>query len=215
VDAKLPEMVSLVANYQHFIRENRNVSLIMAGLPGKVLQMFHHKSISFVRRAFQHRLDLIGTEEVKLALRLTIEASGRKIDADALCEAAKYTGGFPFLIQLIGYHIWRQSPTGKTISLKDVHNGIALANEDMDRMILETTVRELSRKDIAFLRAMANDESISSMSDIAARLDMTPVQAGQYRLRLIKQGVIEEYGRGVVRFSLPLLKDYLLRHAEF
>jgi len=212
VNSDLQEMVTLVSDYQHFIREDRNIALMMAGLPGKVLQMFQHKSISFVRRAFQHRLDLIGVEEVKLALRLTIESSGRTIEEKALCEAAKYAGGFPFLIQLIGYHIWRQSPGKKRISLTDVKRGILVADEYMDQMILETTVRDLSEMDVAFLVAMSRDAVESKMSDITKRLNVSSAQTGQYRLRLIKQGVIEEYGRGIVRFALPLLKNYLVRN---
>jgi hypothetical protein len=212
LDTDLQELVTLVSDYQHFIREDRNIALVMAGLPGKVLQMFQHKSISFVRRAFQHKLDLIGLEEVKLALRLTIESSGRTIDDDALNEAAKYAGGFPFLIQLIGYHIWRQSPNKKKISFIDVERGIAVAKEYMDQMILETTMRDLSEKDIDFLLAMRGDTVESKMSDIIKKLGVSSAMAGQYRLRLIKQGVIEGYGRGIVRFALPMLKDYLIRN---
>jgi hypothetical protein len=212
VDAKQDEMVRLVSDFQHFIREKRNVALLMAGLPGKVLQMFHHESISFVRRAFQHRLNTVGIEDVKLALRKTVEASGRAIEGDALDKAAAYTEGFPFLIQLIGYHMWRQSPQNETVSVKDVEYGILAAEEDMDNMILETTVKELSERDLDFLIAMLEDSEYSKMADLRTRLNTSSAMAGQYRLRLIRQGVIEEFGHGKVRFTLPLLRTYLEKH---
>ena len=209
IDTKLEEMVALVRDFQHFVTEKREIALLMAGLPGKTLQMFQDKSISFVRRAFQHRLDSIPLTDVKMAIQKTVEASGRTIDDDALNVATTFTNGFPFLIQLIGYHMWRQSPEAKRISLSDVKNGMESADEHMERMILDTTIRELSDKDIAFLLAMTGDPDISRISDIIKRLNVSASIAGQYRLRLIRQGIIEEYGRGKVRFVMPLLREYL------
>jgi len=211
VDARFDEMITLVSSYQHFVREKRNVALLMAGLPGTVLQLFSHESVSFVRRAFQHRLEKVPIAEVEAAMRRTIEASGRTIDKKALESAALFTEGFPFLIQLVGYHMWRQSPDSKRITLGDVEAGVESSVEAMDQMILETTVRELSDLDIAFRESMVEDETISRMSDISSRMGVSSAKAGQYRLRLIKQGVIEPYGRGRVRLALPLLRDYLLR----
>jgi len=211
IDVKQPELVGLVADFQHFVREKREVALVMAGLPGKTLQMFQDKSISFIRRAFQHKLDAIGMADVKNAIRKTIESSGRKINNDALEKAASYTKGFPFLIQLVGYHAWRQSPKNKVITLADADLGIESSEEYMNRMILDTTVSELSEKDLAFLLAMLPDEAESRMSDLRERLGSTTNLLGQYRLRLINQGVIEEYGRGRVQFAMPLLKEYLAK----
>ena len=211
IDSKLTEMVDLVADFQHFIREKRELALVMAGLPGKTLQMFQDKSISFVRRAFQHKLEAIGNADVKTAIMKTIETSGRSIEGDALEKAADYTRGYPFLIQLAGYNIWRQSPENEVITLADVVHGIESSQEHMERMILDTTVNELSEKDVEFLYAMLPDEASSKISDITERLGWTNNLSAQYRLRLIRQGIIEEYGRGKVQFAMPLLKDYLMK----
>ncbi|MGV1004926.1 MAG: hypothetical protein ACOYEV_09205 [Candidatus Nanopelagicales bacterium] len=51
------------------------------------------------------------------------------------------------------------------------------------------------------------------MADIAARLGVTPVYAGQYRLRLNAAEMIEPRGYGLVDFTLPGLRDYLREHA--
>jgi hypothetical protein len=79
-------------------------------------------------------------------------------------------------------------------------------------MILDTTINELSEKDLEFLYAMLPDKAESKISDIIIRLSCTANYAAQYRLRLIKQGVIEEFGRGKVQFAMPLLKEYLIKH---
>ena len=211
IDVRQPEMVELVSDFQHFIREKLNIALIMAGLPGKTLQMFHDGSISFVRRAFQHNLEPIHMSDVKAAIQKTVESSGKKIETAALESAASFSEGFPFLIQLVGYHAWRQSGDKKNISLTDVGRGIESSEEYMNRMILDTTIRELSEGDRAFLIAMLPDEGESRMSDITNRLGISTNLAGQYRLRMIKQGIVEEYGRGRVQFAMPLLKKYLAK----
>ena len=95
--------------------------------------------------------------------------------------------------------------------MSDVVTGIESAGEYMDRMILDTTVKDLSEKDMDFLLAMLPDHEYSKISDIINRLGVSASSASQYRLRLIKQGVIEEFGRGKVRFTLPLLREYIAK----
>ncbi|MDR0851619.1 MAG: hypothetical protein LBN36_03915 [Clostridiales Family XIII bacterium] len=204
------ELRVLVATFQHFVREKRDVALLMAGLPGKISTILNDDVISFLRRAFQYKLGLVDFAEVRLAMKKTIEISERDIEKKALDLAVEKTGGFPFLIQLIGYHIWNQSPNRKRISFKDVEDGVELAKLDMYSMIMETTVKGLSKTDRKFLLAMAEDDGESVMSDIAKRLGVTQNYASQYRLRLIEQGVIESVDVGAVAFSLPMLKDFLL-----
>ncbi|MCL1897983.1 MAG: ATP-binding protein [Micrococcales bacterium] len=212
VNAGLNELVHLVADYQHFVSEGRQVALLLAGLPGRVLQLLTHKSVSFLRRAAQHHLQPLSQADARLALRIPIENSGRTIEPAGLDAAAQFSTGFPFLVQMVGYQSWRQNPEHQTITAADVSEGIRASGESMDNMILDTTIREISPGDLSFLLAMSKDQGFSLIKDLGIRLGITPANAGQYRLRLIKQGLIEPYGRGRVRFALPLLQDYLLRH---
>jgi hypothetical protein len=212
IRADLDEMIQLTTTYQHFVSEKRNVALLMAGLPGKVVGLFQHDSASFLRRAFQRQLGAVSQSEVEVSLRKTIESSDRTIEKQALSNAAKSTGGFPFLIQLVGYHIWRQSPERKKISEQDVSDGIRVAKDDMNRMILETTVLDLSERDLDFLMAMTEDEDVSKVREIALRMNASSALVGKYRSRLLMQGVIAGAGQGRVRFELPLLREYLIEH---
>ena len=59
VTASNKDLIYLIATFQHFIREQRDVVLIIAGLPWNVLQIFQQESISFLRRAFRRQLDPI------------------------------------------------------------------------------------------------------------------------------------------------------------
>ena len=203
------EMRTLVVTFQHFVREQREVALLMAGLPQKVSALLRDESISFLRRAFQHNLDPIEESEVRYSVSKTIELHGRKIENAALDFAVANTKGFPFLIQLIGYQMWRQNPKKKHITLDDAKEGVIAAQSDLDRMIFTSTYRDLSDKDIAFLNAMLDDKEYSKMSDIASRLEVSAKYAGMYRKRLIEQGIIGSRGHGKVAFDLPMFREYL------
>ena len=212
IDVKVEELRLLITTYQHFVREHRDVALIMAGLPSKVINLLRDDSISFLRRAFQHYLEPIDETEVRYSIRRTIELAEREIEDDALEVATVNAKGFPFMIQLIGYHIWRQNPDNYIISLKDANEGILLANKDIEKMIYGSTFRDLSEKDIAFLVAMLCDDNYSKISDIAQRMGVTPKYAGEYRRRLIAHGLISSTGRGKITYDLPMLKEYLTSH---
>jgi hypothetical protein len=210
VNVSYSGMWILVDTFQHMVRERIDVALIMAGLPYQVSLLLRNDRLTYLRRAFQHRLDPIPQNEVKLSMRHTIEDAGRKITKDALTYAAAATDGFAFMIQLVGYHAWRQNPNRKTITLEDAEYAVQFAATDMEQMIFESTIRELSKRDKDFLFAMIEDRDESNMSDIAKRMGVTVKYAGQYRKRLIEQGIIGDRGIGVVGFEIPMLKEYLL-----
>jgi Cdc6-like AAA superfamily ATPase len=211
LDVRIDELKAVITTFQHFVRERRDIALVMAGLPPKVSSLLRDDSISFLRRAFQHHLEAVNESEVQFSLKKTIELAGRKIDSDALDIAAKSTKGFPFMIQLVGYQIWRQNAQGEYISLEDVETGIALAEKDLERMIFEATYRELSEQDIAFLEAMLEDDGYSTVRNVATRMNVTSKYAGMYRKRLIEQGIISSSGYGKVAFDLPMFREYIQR----
>ncbi|MDR1014201.1 MAG: ATP-binding protein [Coriobacteriales bacterium] len=213
VKATEPDLIRFVSVFQFFVRDRRNVALLMAGLPGNVVQMLRVDSISFMRRAFQRTLDPLQQPETRQLIRDTVEATGRSIDDRALRAAANATSGLPFLIQLIGYHAFNQS-NRETISLKDTEAGIIDSREDMRNMVLNATLNDLSEVERRFLHAMALDERESRVADIAARLGESSQYVGTYRRRLISQGVIAPAGRGKLTFAMPMLRELLLEDIQ-
>lgn len=210
VRVDLDEMVQLASVYQHFVREGRNVALLMAGLPYKVSMLLRDDSISFLRRAQQHHLGRIADYEIASALEKTVQEAGRSIGSAAIEEAVKDIDGFPYMMQLVGYRAWDARPDACEITKDDVKRGSELARMEIRDRILETTYRELSEGDLRFLRAMLPDEGDSRVADIAKRMGVTSNYAGEYKRRLLEDGVIGERGRGRVGFDLPAFKEFLL-----
>lgn len=210
VRVDLDEMVQLASVYQHFVREGRKVALLMAGLPSKVSALLRDDSVSFLRRANYHQLGRVADAEIRLAMEKTVRAAGRGIDGSALDQAVAVVGGFPYMMQLVGYHMWEEYPENDDITLLDVRGGAERAAADIEKKILETTYRELSRGDLRFLEAMLEDEGEeSSLPQIAQRLGKKSNYASQYKRRLLAQGIVEDRGHGMLAIEVPLFKEYL------
>lgn len=209
VDVELDEMVQLAAVYQHFVREGRKVSLLMAGLPHSISALLSDKTVSFLRRAQAVQLGRISDFEIADALEKTIREHGRTASEEGLELATRSIGGFPFLMQLVGYRSWDANPAQEVIGADDFERGVALAEAEMRSSILEATFRELSAEDVRFACAMLQDGDESLITDLTARLNRSSSQVAQYRKRLINAGVIGQRRRGVVGFELPYFREYL------
>lgn len=209
VDPRLSDMVHLASNYQLFIREERKVALLMAGLPSRIDKMLDNKSISFLRRASRYELNRIADYEVEQAFEKTAESAGKSFSIDGLARAVSAAEGFPYMIQLVGFRSWQEAKEAKTIDLASVETGSGLAAKDMEHRVLQASLRELSPGDIRFLRAMLDDTDESSVADLENRLGESSGYVAQYRRRLIDRGLIGPRGRGRLGFDLPGLRDYL------
>lgn len=209
VDPSLDEMIQLASVYQHFVREERMVGLLMAGLPYKVSALLRDKSVSFLRRASQYRIGRIEDEEIATAFKSTVEAAGSSISDDALSLAVRSIDGFPFMMQLVGFRSWEEQREREGIDISSVERGAYMARIDMENRILRPTLDELSNMDIEFLRAMLEDDQASSSEDIAKRLEKTPSYVTTYRKRLLEQGILEMKGRSKIRIALPGVREYL------
>lgn len=211
VKANSSEMIELATVYQHFVREERKVSLLMAGLPKQVSALVSDESATFLRRARTHRLKRISDADVSAAMRRTIEDSGKRIEGDALSEVVAAIDGFPYMMQLTGFRLWGQAKGQRVITAAHVKPAISLAASDFEESVLAATYRELSEGDVAFLEAMLQDERESSIADVADRLGKSQSHARTYKARLLEQGVIAETRRGHVAFELPYFREYLAK----
>ena len=209
VRADISEMITLASVYQLLIREGYTVALVMAGLSSHVNDLMEDKSVSFLRRARQHVLDRLSDYDVQIAFQKTVESAGKHIKDDALEYAVKAIGGYPYMMQLVGYSVWEASASNNRIDPADVGKGVRIASEEFRRGVLKNTLRELSAQDVVFLKAMLQDEERSRLTDVAARMNKTTGYASTYKSRMLDAGIIEEYDNGSFAFAMPAFKQYL------
>ena len=202
------DLRELSALTQHLIRDERDLALVMAGLPAAVSGLLNDEVLTFLRRADRHLLSALDVDDVQDALGRTIAAHGRHIEPAQSRRAAEASRGYPYLVQLVGYHIWRQA-RGDRIGPKSVDEGTAEAIARLATLVHEPALQDLSEVDRRFLVAMAEDDGRTAVADLARRLVKDRHYVNTYRRRLIAAQVIEEAGRGHVRFTIPYLRDHL------
>lgn len=204
------ELAEIAAVVQHLIRENLPIGLVLAGLPKAVEDLLNEGVSTFLRRAEKYDLHRTSIDEVAEAFRDTFSESGVNISDGHLRQLADATGGYPFLIQLVGYHVWSQArKAGATVTDQALASGIQKARRRMGATVLQSAYSALSDVDQSYLLAMAEDEGPSSTTTIAERLGVNLVYGGQYRLRLLAAGVIETTSRGYVDFAVPTFREFL------
>lgn len=209
----LRDLQELTQVVQHCFREGREVAFVAAGLPSQVSPLLSAPGTTFLRRAEQTHLGQVSADDVAAALRSPIMHGEKTIPDDALRAAAHATQGYPFMVQLVGYHSWRAAKSADTISPEHVAEGVQAASRRVGKLVHEPALSELSGIDRSFLAAMARDDGPSRVRDVAERLGVDGNYVNVYRARLINAEIIHAPGWGVVDFTLPSMREYLREHA--
>ena len=201
------QMRTFIATYQQLIRENYELTLVMAGLPNVISDILNDNVLTFLRRANQVELQSIDTELVKLDY---YDAFLNKfsIEKSILDLAAIDTKGYPYLIQLIGYYLWRNLSNG----IEDYtayQNALVMAKSTLNQNVHKMLYNSLSESEKNFVHAMAKDNEFSYITEIVKRLNKTKNHVSTYRVRLIESGYIKSAGHGKVEFVMPYTNNFL------
>lgn len=214
--ASRADLIAIATAIQHQIREKRNVSIVFAGLPQMISDLFDDEVITFLRRARTNVLANVPIDEVKESFAQTFEDSGMSLDISLVKKAAVATAGYPYMIQLVGYYIWDAADAREStvISKEDVDEGIREARVDLDNAVCVPELHGLSKNDRAYLEAMAVSDGPSGTSEVAKRMGRSAKYAATYRKRLLDAYVIRQTDRGEVDFAVPFLREYLRGHMQ-
>lgn len=204
------ELSQLALDVQHFIREGLPIGLIFAGLPAAVSDLLNEGVATFLRRADRIDLHAASIAEVERSFAETFAAAGVALDGELARVAAEGTGGYPFLIQLIGYYLWQEAEKAAGgLDAAAVSRAVTAGRRRNERVVIEAALSTTSGRDRDFLQAMAEDPGPSSTADIGRRTGMRPNAVGNYRTRLMDAGLIEPAGYGLVEFAIPGLREYM------
>jgi hypothetical protein len=207
-----PDMREFAIAYQHLLREEFDVSLLMAGLPSSVNDILNDKVLTFLRRSHRVELENVSTEVVEIAYEEAFGVADRHLTRGCLKAAAQASSGYPYLMQLIGYYLW-ESETGD-IAATDVKRAVQKSKIELYQNVHDLLYRDLSKKDKEFITAMAKDDHESETGVIAQRMGVSLGYISKYKGRLTKAGIIHSSSHGKVAFTLPFMKEYLqsLKH---
>ena len=209
VQARTKEMREFATTYQQLVGDGMNVAVAMAGLPNTVSSVLNDEILTFLNRAHKENLNPLQIADVSACFLRALSDHGIAFDAKTLDAVASATDGYPYLLQLIGYHMLRflegESELTETIAELAIHSAKrALASD-----VFLPSLNPLSAEDKRFLAAMAKDKEESRVWDIRERLNASKSHVQAYRKRLIDAGVIHASSRGAIAFSIPYLAQYL------
>ena len=216
-DANIDEIRALAVAVQHEIREDASIAFVFAGLPSMIDSIVNGKTLTFLRRAVPVDLGPVGRAEVAASLQTTFSSTGMDISPQLCDLLAEASSGYPFMIQLVGYHTWQaaQRTNSTTVDEQLAAQGMAIARERFDQTVIEPALQRLPASAIAYLLAMAEDANgVSESGEVAKRLGKTSQQTSTCRARLIREDVIQASGWGKVSFAIPYMSDYLKRHHD-
>jgi len=194
--------------------------MVGVGLPStqNVLQSAK-VSPGFTERLIPLQLDNLDFDATCDALELPILDSGRDVDAAAIEHLARASRGYPYAVQLAGYHCWEHAGRALRITIEHATRGAAGLYETLENRVFGGRWEQIrpGRPPLPdrTLEQLAREDDTVSTGDIAAALGRNPESVSGNRGRLINEHhVLQPAGRGRVRFSIPGLAAWVRRQAQ-
>jgi len=218
-DADPSDLERIAVAFQHLVRDEFTVAIVMAGLTAGVDQLLHLPGTTFLRRARRFRLGPVNSSATLAAFTDTSALTHIHFDADAAVTASNASHGYPFLIQLIGYLAWKSAAAANhavitTATVKDI---IPEAVSMMGEQVHDPAVRALTPRQMDYLYALARvaDNAGEALSRaVAEELESSTTSTSEVRARLLEQGLIDAPRHGTVALGLPYLREYLSSGGE-
>lgn len=184
------------SQFQIFIREKINIFLLMSGLYNHIDNLQNLDTLTFLQRAPKVVLEPLNITSMCNSYKKTL-----KISESQALELAKFTKGYAFAFQLIGYTYFKYKNMSKD------------AIDKFDEIIEEYTYNkiwsECSEKEKKLLSYM-DDKPIKN-EIISKKIKMPNTSFSKYRTRLIKSGIIFSPSYGMIELALPRFKEFIKR----
>ena len=205
------ELREFANTLQHVTRrEELPIAFVAAGLPSLDDTVLQDSAITFLQRCSRHEIAELSDAATATAFAEPIAAHGGRISDDALGRAVEASSGYPFMVQLIGFHSWRAASSDPPhLEISDMSSGIAEAERRLPNLVLAPIWRSMSGMDRQFVLAMAQDDGDTSTADIARRLGRSSSYISTYRSRLIRAGFIRSTGHGRLDFAHHATRAWL------
>lgn len=220
--ASMADMVALATTIQHVIRDEdmrdvsdsdkHGIAFVFAALPSLMDELLHERVLTFLRRSVQHDLGLVAYPDVRSAYIEVVREGGLAIDSEVAELAAEASDGYPYMIQLVGYYMWRAAEVrgSKEIEEADVIQGKKDALVLFDDAVCVPLFDGLTAAQKLFVKAVAKEApQPAKVSEIANRAHRSASWVSKYRASLIKERVVESAGYGLVRLSASHLAEYV------
>lgn len=204
------ELSALIMAVHRTSQRQLPIVLIAAGLPQLVANMGRSKS--YAERLFDFpEVGPLSREDAAKAITEPIAKEGEEIAKAAVDVLVAKTGGYPFFLQVWGYHCWNEA-SDSPITAKDAAAAEATVIRALDESFFRVRFDRLTPTEKRYLRAMAElGPGPHRSGEVADKLSVKVQSVAPVRSSLIKKGMIYSPQHGDTAFTVPLFDDFLKR----
>lgn len=181
-----------------------------AGLPQ--LAKLVGEAKSYAERLFDYpEIGRLDEHSARSALIEPAKWESVSYEEEALNLILDETDGYPFFLQVWGFHAWEAAPSSP-ITARHAKEATKRAIEDLDTGFFKVRFDRLTERQQQYAHAMSElGPSPARSTAVAEVLGITVKQAAPIRDEVIKKGMAYSPKRGLVRFTVPKFGEFIKR----
>lgn len=194
------------------LRDNLNVSLLMAGLPENVSEIQNDDVLTFLLRANRITLNPLDVESIKNSYSHIFKEANYQLELPTVLYMTKQTKGFAYAFQLLGYWVWKAAneQNNNIITKETVASILDQYISDLFRNVYYKVYHEMTEKERQFVQAMVKiGQPKVKAQKIGQEMKKQPGYISVYRRKLIDDQIITPASYGYVQFMLPFFDRFI------
>lgn len=190
-------MKNFIEAYQTLIREGNDIMLLMTGLYENVRKLQDNPSLTFLYRLQKINLGSLSSSLIAVNYELLLG-----ISKDKAMEYAKFTKGYAYAYQVLGYLLYE--------SLTRTIDSRLLASFDttLAEQVYEKIYTSLSKNEKTIINSIDSNSPIK-VAELVKKTNMSNKTIGVYRDRMIKIGILKSPSYGYLEFTLPRFYEFI------
>lgn len=207
------DVAHIAAALQEVTGSDLPLAVVLAGLPS-----LHdpRRKVTYLERGEWHNVDLLSTADASLALTSPADTAGRPMTRAAVDELVRDSGGYPYAIQLLGHHAWRQSHGSDSIDVTAARAAIVRAERELGTGLYASRWHDASPTERDYLTGLAElltiePDGFVDGASLARHLGKKPAQLSYLRQRLLAKGTIFT-GPSGLRFATPGMTRWITQN---
>lgn len=204
------QLEALIEALHKMVQRKLPVTLVGAGLP-QIAELAGDAK-SYAERLFKFpAISNLSPDDAGRALSVPSNDEGVSWSSDALREAVRITGGYPYFLQELGYVTWAVAE-GDKVELVNVQEAVDAYEAKLDGSFFRVRLDRATALQRAYLRAMAElGSDAQKAADVAERMGRTSENLAPTRAELINMGLLYTPEFGYAAFTVPHFDKFMLR----
>lgn len=205
-----PDLSAFIVALHKISQQQLPLQFFGAGLPQ--IAKLTGEAKSYSERLFDFpAIDKLDRKSAIQAIVNPAREAGYEFDGIALEYILEQTGRYPYFLQVWGSHIWEVAKTSP-FSKDDALKATEIAINALDQGFFKIRFDRLTERQLEYVYAMANLGNLPEKSSSVSReLGISVSNAAPIREELIKKGIAYSPERGLITFTVPGFKEFLLR----